>query len=48
MPHSEVEELQQEYWALKELYNLAFAYVEIKNDISSFAKSFLEIICKLK
>jgi hypothetical protein len=33
--YSEVEELQQEYWALKELYDLAFAYMENKNDLPS-------------
>lgn len=36
IPYSEVEELQQEYWALKELYDLAFAHMEFKHDLSSF------------
>ena len=40
MPFSEVMELQQEYWALKELYDLAFVFLEIKNDLSSFMKLF--------
>ena len=40
MPYSEVVELQQEYWALKELYDLAFVFLEIKNDLSSFMKLF--------
>ena len=40
MPFSEVIELQQEYWALKELYDLAFVFLEIKNDLSSFMKLF--------
>jgi hypothetical protein len=40
IPYTEVEELQQEYWALKELYDLAFVYMEIKNDLPSFMKLF--------
>ena len=40
IPYGEVQELQQEYWALKELYDLAFVYLEIKNDLSSFMKLF--------
>ena len=40
MSYSEVVELQQEYWALKELYDLAFVFLEIKNDLSSFMKLF--------
>jgi hypothetical protein len=38
--YSEVEELQQEYWALKELYDLAFVYMENKNDLPSIMKLF--------
>jgi hypothetical protein len=40
IPYDEVQELQQEYWALKELYDLAFVYTEIKNDLPSFMKLF--------
>lgn len=40
IPYDEVQELQQEYWALKELYDLAFVFLEIKNDLSSFVKLF--------
>lgn len=40
IPYSQVEELQQEYWALKELYDLAFVYLGIKNYLSSFMKLF--------
>jgi hypothetical protein len=40
MPFGEVIELQEEYWALKELYDLAFVFLEIKNDLSSFMKLF--------
>lgn len=36
IPYSEVFELQQEYFALKELYDLAFVCMEIGNDLSSF------------
>ena len=36
IPYSRVEELQQEYWALKELYDLAFVYMEIKNYLTPF------------
>ena len=40
IPYSEVEELQQEYWALNQLNDLVFVYMEIKNDLSSFMKLF--------
>jgi hypothetical protein len=40
IPYDEVQELQQEYWALKELYDLAFAYMEIKNYLSAFMNLF--------
>jgi hypothetical protein len=33
-------ELQQEYFALKELYDLAFACMEIGNDLSPFMELF--------
>ena len=36
IPYSRVEELQQEYWALKELDDLAFVYIEIKNYLTPF------------
>ena len=34
--YSEVFEIQQEYFALKELYDLAFVCMEIGNDLTSF------------
>jgi hypothetical protein len=40
IPYGEVEELQQEYWALKELYDLAFVYLETKNYLPSFTELF--------
>ena len=40
IPYGEVEELQQEFWALKELYDLAFVYLEIKNYLPSFTELF--------
>jgi hypothetical protein len=40
IPYSRVEELQQEYWALKELYDVALVYLEIKNYLPSFMKLF--------
>jgi hypothetical protein len=36
IPYTEVEELQQEYWALKELGDLALIYYEIRNDLDLF------------
>ena len=36
--YDEVTELEQEYWALTELYDLAFVFMEIKNYLSSFMK----------
>jgi hypothetical protein len=38
IPYSEVEDLQQEYWALKNLYDLACMFIDIKNDLTSFVK----------
>jgi hypothetical protein len=38
LPSTEVEELQQEYWALNQLYEVAFLYNEIKNYLPSFLK----------
>jgi hypothetical protein len=40
LPESEVNDLQQESWALKELYDLAFVYMEIKNYLPSFLQLF--------
>jgi hypothetical protein len=40
IPYNRVEELQQEYWALKELYDLAFVYMEIKNYLTPFLQLF--------
>jgi prefoldin subunit 5 len=40
MSASEVEELQQEYWALNQLHELGFLFNEIKNYLSSFIKLF--------
>src|SRR5262245_13782890 len=40
IPFSQVEELQEEFWALKELYELVFVYTRIKNDLPSFIKLF--------
>jgi hypothetical protein len=37
---SEVEELQQEYWSLNQLHELAFLFNEIKNYLPSFIKLF--------
>jgi prefoldin subunit 5 len=36
----QVEELQQEFWALNQLHELMFVYDEIKNYLSSFTKLF--------
>jgi hypothetical protein len=38
--YSEVIDLQQEYWALKELYDLPLIYQELKYNIDSFYKLF--------
>jgi hypothetical protein len=38
--YSEVIDLQQEYWALKQLYDLPLVYQELKHDIDSFFKLF--------
>ncbi|HZD33934.1 MAG TPA: hypothetical protein VE130_01910 [Nitrososphaeraceae archaeon] len=38
LPYSEVEDLQQEFWALKSLYELACMFMEIKNDLIPFVK----------
>jgi hypothetical protein len=38
LPYSEVEDLQQEFWALRDLYNLACMFMDIKSDLTSFVK----------
>jgi hypothetical protein len=38
--YSEIIDLQLEFWALKELYDLPLVYHEIKNDFDSFLKLF--------
>jgi hypothetical protein len=40
IPYSEVEDLQQEYWALKDLYDLACMFIDIKSDLTPFVKLF--------
>ncbi|HZD34799.1 MAG TPA: hypothetical protein VE130_06300 [Nitrososphaeraceae archaeon] len=40
IPYSDVEDLQQEFWALKNLYDLACMFMEIKNDLTPFVKLF--------
>ncbi|HEX7818706.1 MAG TPA: hypothetical protein VF419_04960 [Nitrososphaeraceae archaeon] len=40
LPASEVHDLQEEFWALNQLHDLAFVYGEIKNFLPSFLKLF--------
>jgi hypothetical protein len=40
IPTSEVHDLQEEFWALNQTHDLAFAYSEIKNFLPSFMKLF--------
>jgi hypothetical protein len=40
MPATEVHDMQEEFWALNQLHELAFAYSEIKNFLPSFLKLF--------
>jgi prefoldin subunit 5 len=40
MSASEVEEIQQEYWALNQLHELGFLFNEIRNYLPSFIKLF--------
>jgi hypothetical protein len=40
LPSAEVHDLQEEFWALNQLHDLAFAYGEIKNFLPSFLKLF--------
>jgi hypothetical protein len=40
IPYGEVIDLQLEYWALKELYDLPLVYHELKHDFDSFLKLF--------
>jgi hypothetical protein len=38
IPYDEVEDLFQEYWALKNLYDLAFLFMGIKTELTPFLK----------
>ena len=40
MPATEVHDMQEEFWALNQLHELAFAYSEIKTFLPSFLKLF--------
>jgi hypothetical protein len=40
IPYGEVIDLQLEFWALKQLYDLPLVYHELKHDIDSFFKLF--------
>jgi hypothetical protein len=40
MPATEVHDMQEEFWALNQLHELAFVYSEIKNFLPSFLKLF--------
>ena len=40
IPYDEVTDLQQEYWALNQLYELPLAYQELINDFDSFFELF--------
>jgi hypothetical protein len=40
IPYSEVEDLLQEYWALKNLYDLACLFIDIKSDLTPFVRLF--------
>jgi transposase len=40
LPYGEVIDLQLEYWALKELYDLPLVYHELKHEFDSFFKLF--------
>ena len=40
LPATEVHDMQEEFWALNQLHELAFAYSEIKNFLPSFLKLF--------
>jgi hypothetical protein len=40
MPSIEVHNMQEEFWALNQLHDLAFVYGEIKNSLPSFLKLF--------
>ena len=40
IPYTEVKELQKEYWALKELGDLALVYYEIRNHLTLFLRLF--------
>ena len=40
MPYSEIVELQEEYWALTQLYELPLVYQQLKHDFDSFIELF--------
>jgi hypothetical protein len=40
LPESEVCDLQQEFWALHQLYDLPLVYQQLKNDFDSFFELF--------
>jgi hypothetical protein len=40
LPATEVHNMQEEFWALNQLHDLAFVYSEIKNFLPSFMKLF--------
>jgi hypothetical protein len=40
LPESEVYDLQQEFYALNQLYNLSLAYIELKHDLDPFVTLF--------
>ncbi|MGB8085502.1 MAG: hypothetical protein WCF07_04360 [Nitrososphaeraceae archaeon] len=40
IPYDEVTELQEEYWALTQLYNLPLVYQQLKYDFDSFFELF--------
>jgi chromosome segregation ATPase len=40
LPESEVYDLQQEFWALNQLYDFSLALMELKHDIDPFVKLF--------
>jgi chromosome segregation ATPase len=40
LPESEVYDLQQEFWALNQLYDLSLAFMEIRHDIDPFVELF--------
>jgi hypothetical protein len=48
MPATEVHDMQEEFWALNQLHELAFVYGEIKNLLPSFLKLYRSLKeCKM-